>query len=325
MLILSLLLMIESSGWSSPLETRDTDLTSEKTYLDRLKDFLGVTYFSFFYGPGVTPETVLMTPNQLGLPDNDGVYFLNQFSLRFKFWKNFAIDLQNRFKIILNNYTGNQDFEAIRWETPRIGVSGKLISSGDWTLVGAINTDFPYFLPPPFTGYQAQQRTVIFDPGMFASLKYEPKKSAWSFVSVVSPRYFFYTDRDAAEPQFMTAGYVSGNKPELIISFQPTVNYRVASNTSLSLGTGIDYRKQVISNWNIFNASLLANGSDPAWRLNAVPLCFGVTYSFGPHLAIFPFISTYPIAAQRVDGQTGRQATLLEVTSIGMWLSGTLF
>jgi hypothetical protein len=300
-------------------------ITETKSVTEELREILGITYFSTLFGPGLHPDQFAFFPNQLGNPDSDGVFLVNQVSFRFKFSKDLALDFQTRFKFNLNNYTQTGNFSHLRWEAPRIGLSGKLLTAGDWTLIGAVNTDFPYFLPPPLTVYQAVQRTVIFAPGMFASLRYEPKESKWSFFSVLSPRYFLYKDRNVAEPQNAAAGFLPQNKPELIIALQPTLNYALTPRLKFTLGTVIDYRKQVISNWNILDASIHANGSDPAWRLNAIPINLGVTYTFGPALTIFPYISTFPIAAQRVDVVTQKQATLLETTSVGMWISGTLF
>ena len=294
-------------------------------FYDSLKEKLGITYFSFFYGPGVHPDQLNYNPNQLGNPQNDGVYFQNQVSLRYKFSTHMAFDFQSRFNLILNNMAHSPNFSMLRWEAPRVGVSGKLASGEDWTLVGAINTDFPYYAPLPFSGYQAKNRTVILNPGMFANFQYNPKDSKWSVFSVINPRYFFYTNRNAAEPQMQLSGLIPQNKPELIISILPTVNYRLSPNSTLTVGTNIDYRKQVISSWNMFDASLISNGASKAWRFNAIPFNMGVTYTLSDSFILFPFISFYPIAIQRKDDTTGRQATFLEGTSIGMWLRGTLF
>jgi hypothetical protein len=121
------------------------------------------------------------------------------------------------------------------------------------------------------------------------------------------------------------AGFIPENKPEMIIAFQPTVNYLLTPKMNLTLGTSIDYRKQIISEWNVFSASLLSNGKSSAWRLYAVPVTLGVSYSVASYLTVFPFVSTYPIAIQRVDANTGRQASIWEVSSVGMWINGTLF
>jgi len=305
--------------------TQSASVENSQTFFESLKNTLGITYFSFFFGPGLHPDKTNISPNQMGYSDNDGIFFQNQMSVRYKFSGNLALDFQTRFKLFINNAQNNDNFTLLRWEAPRIGISGKLMSGKDWTLIGAVNTDFPYFMPAPFTGYQAQQRSVLFSPGMFASLKYEPSTSRWSLFSVVQPRYFFYVDREAAEPQFSKGGYTPGNKPELIIAFQPTLNYRIGEKTKITLGSTIEYRKHVLSSWNIFHASLITNGDSPAWRLNAVPLFIGVTFNIAPYLSIFPYLNSFPIAAQRIDARNGSQASFLEAASVGMWINGTIF
>ncbi|MFZ9595340.1 MAG: hypothetical protein ACO3A2_04615 [Bdellovibrionia bacterium] len=293
-------------------------------FKDKLKEKMGLTYFTYFNGPGLHPDSMTFNPNQIGNPSTDGVNFSNQFSFRFKFSKNLAIDFQTRFLLILNDHTKLKNFQHLRWEAPRIGISGVLLAGEDWKLVGAVNTDFPYFLPAPFSGYQARERTAILTPGLFAGFKYEPKGSRWSIFSVVSPRFFFYQDRSASEMQLKSGGFSPENKPEIILAFQPTLNYRVSEKSSLSLGTGIDYRKQVISDWNMLNASMVMNGNSRAWRFAALPINIGMTFSISPQLNIFPFISFFPIEAQRFDANEGRPAGFLETTSLGMWISGTL-
>lgn len=312
-------------GAVPPLNSVETENQQTKLSFEKVKKKFGLTYFSFFNGPGLHPDSFFYSPNQLGRPGNDGINFLNQFSIRYKFSKNLAIDLQSRFYLIVNNYTSNADFKILRWEAPRIGISGLLLSGEDWTLTGAINTDFPYFLPSPFTGYQARERTTILTPGMFAGFKYKPKGSRWSVFSVVNPRFFIYADRTAQESQMTSGGFAAGNKAELILGFQPTLNYQISENTSFSLGTTIDYRKQVVSDWNIFDASLIMNGESKAWRLAALPINIGVTFNISPEINLFPFIAAYPISSQRFDVKTQKQAGFLESASFGMWLSGTVF
>ncbi|MBI2712457.1 MAG: hypothetical protein HYX41_06340 [Bdellovibrio sp.] len=305
--------------------TAQGSLSSQDTEAPKLSDVFGITYFSFFNGPGFLTDTYSYCPNNLGKPSNDGINFQNNVSFRWKFSHKFALDLQARFYLILNNGTDNPNFHNFRWETPRIGISGKLLNGDDWSLSGAINTEFPYFFPTPLSGYQVKQRKVIFNPGMFASFKYEPRNSPWSIFSVVTPRFFLYADRSVAEPQLSYAGFLPGNKPELILSLSPTINYKVGSKSKLTLGTILDYRKYVISSWNPLDASLITNGDDPAWRLSAVPVSLGVTYQFNEQVTIYPYVTAYPIAAQRIDAVTGKQATFLESASIGMWVNGTLF
>ncbi len=293
--------------------------------LQALKKSLGVTYFSFFYGPGLHPDSFGFSPNQLGEAEKHGLYLQNNVSFRYKFSSNLALDIQTRFNIFLTNFKQLSDFQPFIWESPRIGISGKLLHGTDWSISGAINTDFPYFLPQPFSGFEVRQRTVLLNPGMFANFTYEPKQSKWSVFSVLAPRVFFYADRNAAEPSFLKGGYTAQNKPELIIALQPTVSYQISNSLSLSLGAKIDYRKHVLSSWNPLNADFASNGTNSAWRVAPMSVFLGFTYKLSPALTVFPFIATYPINAQRVDATTGEKATLLETTSIGMWVRGTLF
>ncbi|MEO5970384.1 MAG: hypothetical protein ABIQ95_10700 [Bdellovibrionia bacterium] len=315
----------EAHGAVAPLRSVEADIKEMESPIEKLKETFGITYFSYLNGPGLHPDSFLFSPNQLGRPANDGINFLNQLSLRYKFSKNLALDFQSRFYLLVNNYTENPNFKIFRWEAPRIGISGQLLSGDDWTLTGAVNTDFPYFLPSPFTGFQARERTTVLTPGMFAAFKYKPKGSRWSLFSVVSPRLFIYADRDAAEAQMVSSGFSSGNKADIILAFQPTLNYQISEKSSISVGTGIDYRKQVVSDWNIFYASSVLNGESKAWRLAALPLNVGVTFNISPQINLFPFISAYPIASQRYDVKKEKQAGFLESASFGMWISGTVF
>jgi hypothetical protein len=311
-------------GALPPLNSSQTEM-KPVTPFEKLKENFGITYFSFFNGPGLHPDSFAYSPNQLGRPANDGINFLNQLSFRYKFSKNLALDFQSRFYIIVNNHTSNPNFKFLRWEAPRIGISGKLLSGENWTLTGAVNTDFPYFLPSPFTGYQARERTAVLTPGMFAAFKYKPKGSRWSLFSVVSPRFFIYANRNAGEPQMASSGFAPGNKAELILAFQPTINYQISEKVNFSLGTSVDYRKQVVSDWNMLDASLVLNGNDPAWRLAALPLNLGVTFNISPEINLFPFVSIYPIASQRYDAKRQEQAGFFKSASVGMWISGTVF
>ncbi len=311
--------LLGSSPNVSTIEVADTNPFQD------LKKSLGITYFSFFYGPGIHPDSFGFSPNQLGEAEKHGLYFQNNVSFRYKFSDNLALDLQSRFNIFLTNYRQSAQFQPFVWESPRIGISGKLLHGEDWSITGAFNTDFPHFLPAPFSGNEVQQRTVLLNPGLFANFTWEPKNSNWSVFSVLAPRMFFYQNRDAAEQPYLQGGYTAQNKPELIIALQPTVSYKVSDNLGISLGAKIDYRKHVLSSWNPFNADLASNGTNPAWRLAPMSVFLGVTYKVSPALTLFPFIATYPIDAQRIDATTGEQATLLSTTSIGMWVRGTLF
>lgn len=290
------------------------------------RNLWGISYFSFFFGPGLAPHTFGFNPNQFGRQNNqEGVYFQNFVSFQWRGLSSLlALDLQTQFKIVLNNHTGQSHFQHFIWEAPRIGISGIFVHQPEWTLKGAINTNLPYWLPYPLSGYQSYKRTLILNPGLFAQLTYQPGGSRWSFFSVLTPRFFIYGNRQASEPQHRSAGYGGGNKPELSLAFSPTVNYRIGERTKLSLGSSVDYRKQVFSGWNPFQASLIANGPQKTWRLEPLPIIFGTTHTFSSQVTLFPFIGLYPIAAQRWDESRQRQASFLETASVGMWLSGHL-
>jgi len=285
---------------------------------------IGITYFSFFDGPGLDPDLRAFPPNQFGRPSDDGLNFFNVISFRYKWNEDLALDLQTRSVLLLNNGVDSESFTPFRWESPRVGVSGKLASGKDWKLTGAINTDLPYFLPSPLTGYTSRERQILFNPGVFANFSYQPRGSRWSVFSVLSPRYFFYADHEALEPQSRRANFSGLNKPELALALSPTLNYQVSEKTHITSGIVLDYRKQVGSSWNPFQASLMNNGNSPAWRLQPISMQLGVTYEPTSALRIYPFIQGVPIAAQRVSASTGSQAAFTDTLRVGMWISGSI-
>lgn len=284
----------------------------------------GLSYFSFFDGPGLAGNAGI-TPNWLGRPFDDGLVLSNLISLKYRLNEKFALDLQTRTQVVFNNGTNAADFRQFRWQSPRIGVSGPLASGSEWSLSGAINTDFPYSFPAPFGGgLLATQRTVVFNPGMFAGLTYKPRRSRWSFFTLITPRYFFYGDNDAAEPQLAQSGLSAGLKPELVLQFSPSATYSVTEVFGLRIGTVLDYRKLVLSGWNPLSASLRTSDTQSqAWRLWATPLQLGFNLDLSKQLSVFTFVNAYPVAAQRVR-RDGSSAGFGETTSVGMWISGTL-
>ncbi|MBU6153408.1 MAG: hypothetical protein KGP28_03810 [Bdellovibrionales bacterium] len=284
----------------------------------------GMTYFSFFDGPGLDPDLRAFPPNQFGRPSDDGLNFFNIISVRYRLTKDLAIDLQTRSVVILNNGVDSKTFVPFRWESPRLGISGKLASGKDWSLSGAVNTDLPYILPSPLTGYTSRERQILFNPGMFANFSYTPSGSRWSLFAVIAPRYFFYADDEALEPQSRRANFSGRNKPELALAFTPTVNYQLTSRTTLTSGIVLDYRKQVGSSWNPFQASMVNNGDSTAWRLQPIAVQLGVTHEASSAFRIYPFIQGVPIAAQRISASTGQQASFGETLRFGMWISGTI-
>lgn len=286
---------------------------------------LGLSYFLFFDGPGLAQGKQNLSPNVLGLPEDDGLRLTNYLSVKYRLTERWALDFQARLQWIVNNARDVSDYQPFRWQSPRIGVSGKILSGETWSLTGAINSDFPYFFPEPFGGgFIAERRTTLFNPGLFAKFNYQPLGSSWSLSSLVMPRVFFYQDRDASEPQLRRAGYSPHLKPELSLSLNPSANYKVTQAVGFRLGTEFTYRKLVLSSWNPFHGSL--NGSDTtsdAWRLAPVPFQFGITYEPSAQLNVSVFVQAFPIAAQRVR-KDGTEASFGDTASIGMWMSGVI-
>lgn len=296
------------------------DLTGKKK-----SSRFGMNYFSFVSGPGLDPDRRDYPPNELGRPDFTGMNSFNVISLRYKMTDKVALDFQTRTRIVFNNGVESKNFNSFIWEAPRIGISGRLAGGDEWALTGAVNTDFPSFLPSPLTGYTARERTVMFNPGLFANFRYTPKKSKWSLFAILTPRYFFYSDREALEPEARNAGASGKNKTELGLWMSPTVNYSFTEKSALTFGTSLGYIKQVGSSWNPLNATAVGNSTSDEWVFEALPISVGWTYTVNELLTVYPFIQAFPIAKQRVDAGTGRKASFLETASIGMWVSGTLF
>lgn len=291
--------------------------------------YVGMSYFVFFDGPGLAPEARNFTPNNFGR-GREGLTTRQLISIKGKLSDSWALDFQTRTTLTYNNAFDSPRYEFYRWESPRIGISGRLLSGDDWALIGAVNTDFPYFVPAPFGGgTAARAQTTLFTPGTFAMLYYRPSGSRWSVFGLVTPRFYFYRDPNAVDPLSARSGYGLGMKPEFIFNVSPTLGYRVSELVNLRLGTMIHYQKSVASNWSPFNGTHRSNDpSSPAWRLFPVALLAGVNIEINRMFSIFPYAATYPIAGQRIDDSPrsgGRQATLLQASSVGMWVNGTLF
>ncbi len=311
---------------SAPLPTGNASTAkSESVGGPKKASQFGMNYFAFMSGPGLDPDLRDYPPNEIGRPDFTGMNSFNVVSLKYKFSQNLAFDFQTRTRIVFNNGTERKNFNSFIWESPRMGVSGKLMSGDDWSLTGALNTDFPSFLPSPLTGYTARERTVLVNPGLFANLKYAPKGSKWSLFTVMTPRFFLYQDRDAIEPEARAAGGTGANKPELGLWMSPTVSYNFTEKSALTFGSAIGYVKQVGSSWNPTQATMVSNDVSPAWVLEAIPLSVGYSYTFNDAITVYPFVQAFPLASQRFDASTGRTASLSETASLGMWVSGSLF
>lgn len=295
-----------------------------------LSNWVGISYAIFFGGPGLSGNGDT-SPNHIGRPNDDGLFTSNTISFRFKVWERWALDFQTRTRFVFNDSRPanrrQDEFSAFRWESPSIGVSGELLKGADWVMKGAINTDFPYFVGDPFSGFTSRLRTTIATPGLFASLRWAPKGTRWSLFSVVNPRWFIYEERFAVEPQFARAGRIPQNKREFDLSFRPSANYLLTEKIEVSVGTSVSYNKQVGSSWNPFQASLVQNGEGTEWRLDPMPIQLGSTYNFSKELRIFAFLQGFPIAAQRFDARPDVRSTVgfEDTISLGVDVMGTVF
>ncbi len=317
---------IQSSASAPVIPGSISSASADSVTTKKRESRFGMSYFAFINGPGLDPDLRDYPPNEIGRPDFTGINSFNVVSLKYKTSKKLAVDFQTRTRVVFNNGTDRDSFQNFIWEAPRIGVSGKLMAGKDWALTGAINSDFPSFLPSPLTGYTARERTILMNPGLFANFRYTPSGSRWSMFAVMTPRYFFYRDRDAIEAEGRAAGASGANKPELGLWMSPNLNYNLNDKSAITLGTGIGYVKQVGSSWNPTQATMVSNGSSStAWTLEAIPLSVGYTHTFNESITVYPFIQAFPIAAQRFDAQRGTTASLTETASIGMWISGALF
>lgn len=257
-----------------------------KKFLDRT----GLGYFIFWDGFNLEKFDDVTT-NRNG-PTRNPINTYNLISLKYKLNDRLYLDAQ----------TGTQWFQTqvprFYFDRVRVGVSGVLWQKGFWKLDGAFNSDLPY------TGYTAQQRRLVASPGLFSGLSYRPTDSRFSFYGLLQPRVWFYSDRQAVEPEWRAAGWDPGQKFESIISFTPTVNYALTDKFGLRSGIGIDYRKIVANDWD-------------TWIRWQTPLTYGFTYAHSKHFNVYTFLQSFPFdGAGFFDGRT---------TSIGMWLSGTIY
>jgi hypothetical protein len=314
----------ETSSVTLPANSSTTSMNSAwRKYTEKL----GMTYMSFFEGPAVLTDDQSYTPNALGLPADDGLLLNNNVSFKYKYRGERAIDFQMRFFYVFNNSTNADNFEAFRWQSPRIGISDTFWKTENSKFSGAINTDLPYFLPEPVGGgYIAGKRTTLASPGFFAKYSYAPVTSRWSFFSLVQPRLYIYENRHVAEKQLGRAGYpIPELKNEFLLNFSPSVNYAFTDKFGTRLGTEFIYKKLVISDWNPFNStSRSADPKSKAWRLQPMPIQLGLTYSFSKMFEVSTYIQGHPIASQRMN-KDGKVARFEKTVSAGAWINGTLF
>lgn len=289
-------------------------------------DRLSLSYMSFFDGPGIFTDDQSITPNAIGKPTDDGLVSNNNFSFRYFLSNDYALDFQARTQWVMNNARNTEDFQSLRWQSPRFGISTTFFKTANSKLTGALNTDLPYFFPEPIGGgYIARRRTTIATPGFFAKYAWTPTTTRWSLFSLVQPRFYIYENRNVAEGQLDRAGYSPQLKNELTLSFSPSANYAFTEKFGFRVGTEVIYKKLVASGWNPFNGTVRsADPKSKAWRLQPLPIQTGVTYVFSKMFEVSTYIQGYPFPNQRVDS-SGREATFEETISVGAWVSGILF
>jgi hypothetical protein len=268
---------------------------SEQTFRERF----GAGYFFFFDGPNLEDGRDLVT-NRTGLTGNPiNSYYIFQF--KYKLTEKYFLDFQPG---VQHWYTR---VPRARFDRIRMGISGVLWKAGDWSLNGAANTDLPY------TGYTAQERTLVLSPGLFAGLSYRPAQSRWSVYMLVMPRVWFYQDRYAVEPEWQAARRDPGEKFESIMQFTPTVNYAINDTWGLRSGLGLDFRKWVKDDWS-------------TWRRWDTPLTAGVTYAHSPAFNVYAYFQSFPFDGRRPGlNREPFNGFRSDTSSFGMWLSGTVF
>jgi hypothetical protein len=286
---------VAPSAQQHTLTTSSTDAPESNKFVDRL----GMSYFFFFDGWNLEEGQDVVT-NRMGRTKNPiNSYYL--ISFKYKLTDRFYLDAQ----------TGSQHWYTrdprAKFDRIRVGLSGNLWKAGAWSLDGAANSDLPY------TGYTAQQRRLLFSPGLFAGLSWRPTNSPWSFYALVMPRVWFYSDRTAVESEWTAAKRDPGEKFESIIQFTPTVNYAITDKFGLRSGLGLDYRKWVKDEW-------------ATWRRWDTPLTAGVTYAFSKQFNVYTFLQSFPLdSRQRGLNRGPMNGFRNDTSSVGMWLSGTLF
>ncbi len=274
-------------------------LAKESTWIDQARKYVGFTYFSFFDGPGIG-QPWSESPNEMGNRSDIGWTIWTNFSARIKFSERLALDYQARIEKVLTNQWEFRD------QGGRLGVSGKLLKTREWSWTGAVNTDVPGL------GQIPTERTAIVTPGLFTSVSYAPAGSRWSLFMLTTPRFFIYRDSMARARQDVIQGLAPGTKPEIVLSFNPSINYAFNDRHGLRAGVLVDYRKN--ANWD----------SMKRWF---APVDIGYTYQLSQMLSIYPHIrgsGPWDNGLRREMAGSRPVQPWQDSVSFGMWLSGTL-
>ncbi len=273
------------------------------------KRWFGITYFTFFDGPGIG-EDFSKTPNNLGNASDRGWSIWTNLSARLKFTDRIALDYQFRLQQIITNEP------EFRYQGGRLGVSGTFVKIDDpaftltWT--GAINSDIP-----GIGGQVNDERRLIMNPGLFTQFSLRPKTSRFSLYALISPRFWLYSDQSAMDRQSLEAGWKPGQKPLVALNFQPSINFDLAPELArrgeaLTLRTGMTFDVRM-------------NANDSGLRRWFWPVDLGVAYDFSSALSIYPHIRFSGPWDDGLRAELGasRQAWY-DTLSMGLWVSGTI-
>jgi hypothetical protein len=277
-----------------------TEETAKRSTLDWITENFGVNYNSFFYGPGIG-QPLDIPPAMNGGPADTGLNFWNLVSVKWKFSKRFAFDVQLRNQLVLTN-----QFE-FRHQGQRFGVSGTFLKGEDWALAGALNSDLPV---PGLMGQIPSERTLLVNPGLFGTFTWAPSSSRWSLFALLAPRMWFYRDRLALSQQDALGAGLAG-KPEYTVYLNPSINYAVSDKVGLRFGTTLEFTKFV--------------GFDSI-RRNYMPFELGVEYKLSPKLNIYTYVwASTPLDDSLRASQGFANKSWADSLSVNLWLSGTLF
>lgn len=271
--------------------------TNEGKVPDSFIQRLGMTYFTFYDGQSLEDPGFFngkVGKNERGRPinGNDGYSAFNNISITYKLTERINLDQQTRLEYVHN------DKREWRFQGMRIGISGRLLSGKNWSLKGAFNTDIP-----ELNGYNERNRTTIFNPGLFAGLAYRFNER-WSMYAILTPRYYFYRDNDAVEPQWLAAGREPGQKRRFELRSSPTLNYAI--NDRFGIRGGFDIQ--------IMN--LMRDKTHELTRFPTTSVNLGPTIALHKSFNLYVFARTFPF-----DGLKARKETL----SLGAWINGVIF
>jgi hypothetical protein len=308
---------------ASPIEGAASTTVAEPVAAPKISP-VGVSYDSFFAGPGISQSIGVPPSLATGQAADSGLNFWNLVSVKWRFSERLALDVQFRNQLVFvsdaaRSQTGSS-FLEFRHQGQRFGVSGKLLSGDEWNLRGAVNTDLPV---RAILGQIPSDRTLILNPGMWATFDYAPKSSRWSLFALLTPRMWFYRDRGAVASQDLAActDQDTGalicdpltNKPLMILSANPSINYQVSPKVGVRLGTTISY---------------MQTAAGGGLQRDIMPMELGVTYDLMPALSIYTYLqTTTPLddgVRRDLYGMT-KPVAWYNTASINVWLSGTIF